>query len=156
MCPTIQAFYLKFMGFLKPRGDFLITVPHRYNANILFSLIFTGKGIGEQEYDNPPKPSELARGLKRNGFLVESCQVFCPIVNLTVPIVLHVISHARFVPWKTRQKIQAFIQIISTERFKAFTNSADKCLHTTLVHLPVFLRQLYVFVQSRKVDGFIA
>lgn len=64
-------------------GKLLITIPNKYNPNVFLSLLLTKKGIGVQEYDNPPSFKKLLRQISETGFKIKNFYYFCPFLDLS-------------------------------------------------------------------------
>jgi 2-polyprenyl-3-methyl-5-hydroxy-6-metoxy-1,4-benzoquinol methylase len=116
----------QFSAVLKPQGTVLITVPNRYNFNVALSLAISGKGIGGQQYDKPPKPKQLISNLRANGFQITKQQNFCTYISIS--------------------------SIIHT-RWRKASEYLEQTLQSILRHMPFYPFQLYFFVQARKTSN---
>ena len=125
---------------LKRLGKFLVTVPNRYNPNIFLSLLLTKKGLGGQEYDNPPPFPKLLRQLMRNGFKIENFYSFYPFIHLfyIIPIIPKVI------------KKRVASESRNTPTISHLAYFTQKIFTILLAKVTIFPFGLYILVRARK------
>ena len=118
-------------------GKFLVTVPNRYNPNIFLSLFLTKKGVGGQEYDNPPAFPKLLRQLTANGFKIEKFYSFYPYIQP-----LHII------PKQIKKCMTSKSRNIST--ISRLGHFSQKICSNLLAKITIFPFGLYIFIRARK------
>jgi ubiquinone/menaquinone biosynthesis C-methylase UbiE len=111
---------------LKPRGKLLLTVPNRHHINIKYNLLRYHTGVGQQEYDNPPEPRQLAKNLNTIGLQVEYYKNFCPHITI------------------------ASIAGTLTKKIDRAVNAFERNFRTLFNLMPVYPTQLYIFIECTK------